>query len=407
MGTLKFLERQTEVEHLKALTIFPASLENIRKFAQKVRKLQIIRLERKVLEKAKDDLLDLTGVEPISEILSVAENAIFDFGCTLDQTGNQPELVGKDLRERIKHRINNPVDQLGIPTGFYIYDKTIGGGLMDGTVNVIAGRPKSGKSMIAKQIGSNIAIKKIPVLNMDTEMLKVDHENRIVASLSNVPINEIKTGEFAQDKLKLDRVQQTVSNIEDKEKFPYYHKSIAGHSFEDQLSIMRRWLMINVGLKSDGMARQCVIIYDYLKLMDAKEITGNMQEYQALGFMMTQLHNFAVKYKIPILALVQVNRDGISREDTGIVAGSDRITNLCSSLSLFKSKTLDEINEDGPDGGNSKLVPIVSRHDEGLNFGEYINFRFDKKFGRIKELGTNLRPLTNQGPILDEQINFE
>lgn len=406
LGTLKFLERQTEVEHLKALMIFPASLENLRKFAQKIRKLQIIRDERVVLEQTKDALLNLNGTESVAEILSVAENAIFDFGCSLDQTGNQPELIGAGLREKIQHRIENPVDQLGLSTGFPMYDKIIGGGLLEGTVNVIIARQKVGKSMFVNQIGFNLAIKQIPVLNLDSEMTKNDQQYRTLASISKIIINEIKTGRFAKDSNKLARVNRAIEQIESKEKYPYYHKSTAGCSFEEQLSILRRWIMMNVGLREDGSAKDCLVIYDYLKLMDSKEISGNMQEYQALGFMMTQLHNMAVKYKIPILACGQANKDGLNKEDSSIVAGSDRITNLCSSMCLFKPKTLDEMNEDGFQSGNRKMIPLASRHDDGLNFGEYINFGFEKKYGRIRELGTNMQPIEDSQPILDEGVNF-
>ena len=64
---------------------------------------------------------------------------------------------------------------------------------------------------------------------------------------------------------------------------------------------MRRWISRVVGLNDKGKANDCVIIYDYLKLMDSAEIKGDMKEFQILGFMITALHNLSLKYEVPIL----------------------------------------------------------------------------------------------------------
>ena len=87
--------------------------------------------------------------------------------------------------------------------------------------------------------------------------------------LSGVPINDIETGKFGADLEKKDSVNKALSLLE---KTPYYHRSIAGKPFEDQLSLMRRWLSKEVGLEADGTAKPCLLIYDYLKLMDAQGI---------------------------------------------------------------------------------------------------------------------------------------
>ena len=47
----------------------------------------------------------------------------------------------------------------------------IGGGLRRGTVNVIGARPKTGKTLLAQNMGMNIAKQGVPVLDLDTEMM--------------------------------------------------------------------------------------------------------------------------------------------------------------------------------------------------------------------------------------------
>jgi len=194
----------------------------------------------------------------------------------------------------------------------------------------------------------------------------------------------------------------------------YYHQCIGGMPFEDQLSLARRWLAKEVGLNSDHTAKPCVIVYDYIKLMSADNITKNMQEYQALGFMMTGLHNFALRYKIPILAFVQLNRDGIDRESTDVASGSDRILWLCSNFSIYKPKSDEEVAVDGPQHGNRKLVPLVARHGKGLDPGDYINMMFKGWCGKITEGKTHFQVVrestgTNENSfeIVKEKTNEE
>ena len=141
-------------------------------------------------------------------------------------------------------------------------------------------------------------------------------------------------------------------------------------------------------VKSDesGKTNECVIIYDYLKLMSSSSITNNIQEYQALGFQITSLHNLCVKLDIPCLSFVQLNRDGITKESTDAVSGSDRLIWLCTSFSIFKSKSTEEIAEDGPNAGNRKLVPIVSRHGAGMDDGDYINMQMHGAQAKLVEL---------------------
>ena len=71
--------------------------------------------------------------------------------------------------------------------------------------------------------------------------------------------------------------------------------------------------------------------------MDTQGLSADMKEYQLLGFMMTSLHNFASKYKIPIVAFIQLTVMGY-KESTDTASGSDRIIWLCSNFTIFKEE---------------------------------------------------------------------
>ncbi len=388
------LNKKEEAQHLKAIFDFPVNLENVRKFATKIRKLEIARLLHAELKTAQDKLLDVSGTESISSILGIAEESIFNFGSSLgNDTESAPEIIGNGLEEYIEELKANPIDQVGISTGFPVYDQAIGGGLRKGTINVIGARPKVGKTLLSDNMGFYIANKlKIPVLNMDTEMSKKDHIHRLLGMSTEIEMSKIETGKFVESPSLVSKIDQGIKEIKET---PLFHKSIAGKSFDEQISIMRRWLVREVGLNDDGSAKECVIFYDYLKLMDSAGISQDMKEYQILGFMMTSLHNFAMQYKVPIVAFVQLNRDGITKESTDSASGSDRIIWLCSNFTIFKRKSDEEMAEDGPDSGNRKLVPVISRHGGGLDDNDYINCHMKGWCAKITEGKTKLEISNN------------
>jgi hypothetical protein len=115
----------------------------------------------------------------------------------------------------------------------------------------------------------------------------------------------------------------------------------------------------------------------------------NLQEFQALGFLMTGLHNFMVKYDCPSIATIQLNRDGITREDTDVAAGSDRLVWLCSNFTLFKKQSDEEISRQRDLGirqlYNRKFLTLAARHGPGTDEGDYTNARFDGALCRITE----------------------
>jgi replicative DNA helicase len=243
-----------------------------------------------------------------------------------------------------------------------------------------------GKTTAAINIATNIARQKIPVLFLDTEMKGEDHKNKGLSIFSfdskyQIPINKIETGHFDPKKAK--------DVIKEYSELPYYFNSIGGMPFEEQLSVMRRWIAKEVGINDNGKAKDCVIIYDYLKLMDDADIKGDMKEFQVLGFRMTALHNFSLKYDIPILCFIQLNRDGITKESTDTASGSDRIIWLCSNFSILKVKSDEEIAKDGSEYGNRKLVPVIARHGEGLELGDYINVDLQGRFAKMIEKETS------------------
>jgi replicative DNA helicase len=384
LGISEKINTKDEIGFIRSLFNFPIHKENVSIHAAKIAKLKLARDLKQTLKVCSERLETINGEEDIMDMISSIEEPILDATSSIYQSSNKStEIIGSNIEEYITYLCDNPSDFAGIPTGFSRYDLAIGGGLRRKCVDLIAARPKIGKSMFGDAVALNVSKGlKIPVLMLDTEMSKEDHLNRMIANLSGVEINKISTGKFGQCELDKEKVYKAAEELKS---IPYHYISIAGQPFENIISIMRKWIYQYVGFNEDGSTKDCLIIYDYLKLMGSETINNSMQEYQVLGFQITKLHNFCVKYDVPCLSFVQLNRDGITKESTDVVSGSDRLIWLCTSFSIFKLKSDEEIAEDRQENGNRKLVPIVSRHGGGLDDGDYISMKMFGSIGKIEE----------------------
>jgi len=405
LNYIEQISTKQEINYIKSLYDFPISQQNIVGFAAQLKKFEFARKIKKLTLKIHHDVDEVTGNESIDEIISILENPVTDF-LREDDGGENPEKIGAGVEDYVEFLSENKCDIIGIPTGFSKYDEAIGGGLRRKCVDLVSARPKVGKSVFADNVALNVSSIGVPVLVLDTEMSKEDHLNRLIANISGTPINEVATGKFVDDPEKDRKVREAVAKLES---IPYSYVSVAGKPFEQILNIIRRWIVQEVKTDESGKTNECLIIYDYLKLMSSSSITNNIQEYQALGFQITSLHNLCVKLDIPCLSFVQLNRDGITKESTDAVSGSDRLIWLCTSFSIFKAKSPEELAEDGPNAGNRKLVPIVSRHGAGMDDGDYINMQMVGSHAKLIELRTRNefknQPIGDTGLVGSENMD--
>mgnify|MGYP003113958840 FL=1 len=387
LGVQDQINNKDEIGFIRSLFNFPIHKENVGTHAAKIAKLKLARDLKKTLKACENDLNSITGDEDVMDLVAKIEEPLLEAtGDIYQSSRKKTEILGDGVEDYVEYLTENVSDFVGIPSGFPRFDIAIGGGLRRKCVDLVAARPKVGKSMFGDAVAMHVAGElDIPVLMLDTEMSKEDHYNRILANMSGVEINRISTGRFSENEIEKEKVFAAAEKLKN---IPYHYISIAGESFENILSQMRKWIYQHVGFDENGETKDCLIVYDYLKLMGSEGMSASMQEYQVLGFQITKLHNFVVKYDVPCLSFVQLNRDGITRESTDVVSGSDRLIWLCTSFSIFKMKSDEEVATDGIDNGNRKLVPIVARHGEGLDDGDYVCMKMHGKFGRIEEGST-------------------
>jgi replicative DNA helicase len=310
----------------------------------------------------------------LSDLIKTCESEILDY-LNAVETGNPIEKISHGLIERINELLNNPpVRQVGYPSGYPLWDKALGGGPRPASVHVVASRSKVGKSFFSENLAINFATNNIPTLLLDTEMTKEYQQDRITCIMAECPITLFETGQMQSNKYLCNSVKDAASRLDN---LPLYYQSACGLSIVEVMSFIKRWLVKKVGFNEKGKAQPCCIIYDYLKLTSGMGLSKETPEFILLGLMMTELHHFSVKYNVPIIVFSQTNRDGIDAEDTSVVAGSDRILWLCSSLTLYKNKNDIDTEMGCPiEYGNKKLIVLDTRQGPGLPTpADYINLK--------------------------------
>ena len=386
LGMPTFFDKKEEKDHLRAIVNLGTGIDsaNIRRFAARIRKLQIAREGHTALGVGQGNLLEVTGDESIDQIISLVEGPVFDFTSKITNVNNTgPVLMGQGAAEYFQYLMDNPRQLMGISTGMPRYDKSIGGGLRPNGMDLIGARFKTGKTTLVDNTSLHIAGKiKIPVLNVDTEMTREEHQVRVGGCLAGIPTTRIETGQIAEEEKK-----NLIGAANDLMAMPYYYDCVIGMQFEEILARMRRWVVRTVGIADNGRAKPCVIIYDYLKMMSMAQISASLKEYQILSFTASAIKNFMGRYGVACLCFAQLNREGAEQEDSRVLRGSDQILDSVTSFSIYKWKSEEEKLDSTQETRKytHKLIPMVSRFGAGVRDGDYINIQTDYAKAKIIE----------------------
>lgn len=379
LGYIALFETKKDIEYIASLFNFPIELPTLRDLAIRLEKLHITRMAIQKHREAIEGLEDINGTENIEHIIQLSENPIFELIVNLNKSKDSgPHLLFEKVEEVVQNLRDHPCDNMGIPTPWANYNAAIGGGLRRGGVNLVAARPKAGKSTLAKECLLHCTeILKIPSLMLDTEMVLEDQLIRSLASISEVRLKDVESGSFKDHYFSNSNIDKAVQKLKTNRLF--WYESIAGKPFEEILAIIRRWIVKEVGYDDCGQVKNCVVVYDYFKLMDRNQL-DNLQEYQAMGFQISKLTDFCKEFDFPCLAFVQLNRQND-------ISQSDRLRWLAYSYSSFAKKEPQEQIDDGPNGGNRKLKVVDTRYGPGIEDNDYICMNFNRDINKIVEVG--------------------
>lgn len=348
------LELVGGADYVSALMYTDVSAENADVYVSKVLDSSIKYRLYKELEATQERVLaNLSTTDsamPAAELLTRAESGLLELVATTKQVGEGVNICA-GAPDFVAELGRNPVEIRGLGTGVPLLDYHING-LTPGSLTVVSGRQKGGKSTLLTNIAANIAIDQgLPVLYIDTEMTTREVMTRLVAHRSGVPERDVGNGTFIRSPNFCTRIEKACASMRDA---VFIHEYMPGYTIDSLRSVIRKYHA------KYGIA---VFFFDYIKLPESG--LGAFNESQMLGIVTTALKDMAGRLDIPGVAGAQIKRGDTaspkSRFNENDVGDSDKIGRFCTHLLAIAPKSRKEQEEDGMSCGTHRLQVLLTR----------------------------------------------
>lgn len=292
------LDRSGGIQYLTNLATVPDFQYNITAYAKIVKEKSIL---RKLISASRETIENCYNTElEIEQVLERAEKAVFDVAQTKDSKGLEPiESVVYNTFEILQDLYSRTDKLTGLTTGFSDLDRKLGG-LQKTDLILIAARPAMGKTAFSLNIAQNAAIKNnasVAIFNL--EMSKEQLMQRMIASVSHVELNRLKSGDLDDEAWKM--VLQGIGILQNTK---IYIDDSPGVTVNELRSKCRK-LKIEKGLD--------LVLIDYLQLMEGDSKTESRQ--QEISKISRSLKILAKELECPVIALSQLSRAPEARSD--------------------------------------------------------------------------------------------
>jgi replicative DNA helicase len=280
--------------------------------------------KRLVEANAKDSETTLNSEQILDNISSEISNII-----AFNGVREEAIEVSERVEEFVKERAEDSREVIGVRTGISSLDIAING-LLPGTLTIVAGMAKAGKSTVLMNMVDYIAIESdntIPILVISTEMYTDEDISRLIAMRCMIDERKIFNGIAYNDPKQRIIVEKAIRQIQNAK---IYHIYLPDFNAAKICNLIYHFkLKYNIGLA----------IFDYIKMSTLGTEFKDKREDQILGDITTALKNIAGKLHIPVVTACQVNTR------TGLIADSDRIARYANTLIEFRPKTIEELQE--------------------------------------------------------------
>ncbi len=248
--------------------------------------------QRREIQRLAAWLADVSGNGKTSaEVLDTLEAELAGIRRRIVDTGDvDVRAIMHELVSVVEQRIRDKADgPSGVPTGLHELDATLGG-LQPGAVYILAARTSTGKTALALSMADYQVRAGIPVGFATLEMSALQLVERLVSMRSTVPVGRMKYGAL--------RDGDMGAIME------------AAGSFTGGLRILDKPGLTLRGLKAwahGAVGKGDRILYvDYLGLLDVSD--DDRPRWEVMGQVSRTIKNIARELRVPIVALVQLNR---------------------------------------------------------------------------------------------------
>lgn len=281
------------------------SAANILAYANIVRERAVLREMIAAANDIAESGYDTQG-RTSQELLDEAESKVFRIAEKRTSATEGPKGVSDILARTIERidalsKIKNHNGVTGVSSGFHDLDKMTAG-LQPSDLIIVAARPSMGKTTFAMNLAENIAMnEEKPVLVFSLEMPAEQIMMRMLASLSRVDQNKVRTGKLEDDDWA--RIASAMNILNDKNNL--YIDDASGLTPTEVRSRSRRIARDHGGLS--------MIMVDYLQLMTVPGMSENRT--LEIAEISRSLKSLAKELNVPVVALSQLNRSLEQRSD--------------------------------------------------------------------------------------------
>lgn len=310
------------------------------------------------------------------DLLEAAQRRLFALG-TRYQGLSEPKPLKKLLHaayERLEKRHDEKKVVTGVPTGYRQLDEFTSG-LQSGHFLVLCGRPGSGKSALAMQIGLHASVDhNTPVLVFHLEMTDDEVVDRAISSEARVPGKALRTGFMtSQHWIAISKAAPRMAEG------PMWIDDSVPISVAAMAAKARRWRSDPVYFPP-GKRPSGLVIVDYLQLVKASESRKNRLE--EVSEVSHGLKALAKELQVPVLAVASLSRECEKRQDKRPIASDLRESgDIESDADLIMAVYRDELYD--PDTEAKGIAELLIRKHRGGPLGTlYLEFdgptmRFD------------------------------
>lgn len=249
--------------------------------------------------------------QDVADVLDQAETLIYNIRSGQDQTAVQPvSTLVKDTISNLEVAMTRSGGLTGVATGYRDLDE-LTGGFQRSDLIILAGRPSMGKTALALNIAMQSAMAEerdqregdpFPVAFFSLEMSKEQVLVRLLCSLSDMDLRDVRTG-----RIKADSFHNLITAASKLSSAPIFVDDTPAISVLEMRAKTRR---LQNRLRQQGQELGLVMV-DYLQLMRA-QADSREQEISEIS---RSLKALAKELNVPVLALSQLNRRVEERPD--------------------------------------------------------------------------------------------
>ncbi len=289
-----------DIEYLTEIIESVPSASNIDEYIKIVEDKAIL---RRLIDEATNIITNSYNTSNnINEVIEEAEKKIFDVSKSLRSTEFKPiQDVLYKTQADLEKLAAQKGEITGIPSGFYELDK-LTSGFHPHELIIIAARPGMGKTAIALNIVTNMAINSKKTVALFTmEMGAEQLATRMLSSVGQIDGSKLKTGNLEHSDWR--RVNEAISRLSNTK---IYIDDNAGNTVGEIRSKCRRLATSPSGLD--------IVVIDYLTLIQGNSKNGASRQ-QEVADISRALKTMAMELNVPVIALSQLSRGIEQRVD--------------------------------------------------------------------------------------------